>query len=374
MLDAQRKRGTFPQPMEFERPKYSQQEVDKAGRILASTPPNDSIEQAEAWDILNNWRAAHNWPLHIVSEELRRFTLSVEDINLVPYRIKRFPSILKKLSQRKGKITLSSMQDIGGCRAIVNSVDSIRKVVELCKSGIPGHKIIDENDYIANPKIQDGYRSHHLIVEFHSDDPEFADYNGMKTEIQIRSRYQHSWATAVETVDLFTGSTLKSGRGPRNWHRFFKLMSSYFADKEGTPMVWRAPPDIEQVKENIRTHCRRNATEAFLANCEMTVTWEFNKPEPTEPYYWLIKFDRLHTRTWSRSYRRDQGDQAFIDYAEWERRCNPENPIVLVSIESVDRLREAYPNYYMDVYKFLRELRSITGWEPLQDEWTFTQT
>jgi hypothetical protein len=39
-------------------------------------------------------------------------------------------------------------------------------------------------------------------------------YNDLKIEMQLRSQYQHAWATAVETVGTFIGQALKSSIGP----------------------------------------------------------------------------------------------------------------------------------------------------------------
>ena len=48
---------------------------------------------------------------------------------------------------------------------------------------------------------------------------------GLRIEIQIRSRLQHAWATAVETVDAFSGTSLKttggSGSEKTDWGRFY---------------------------------------------------------------------------------------------------------------------------------------------------------
>src|SRR3989344_2389410 len=51
---------------------------------------------------------------------------------LVVQRLKRLPSILKKLKRRyEGKeptMNLSQMQDIAGCRAVLSNVESVKKV------------------------------------------------------------------------------------------------------------------------------------------------------------------------------------------------------------------------------------------------------
>ena len=59
----------------------------------------------------------------------------------------------------------------------------------------------------------------------------------MKIELQIRTKLQHSWAMAVETAELITGTALKSSQGEEEWLTFFKVISSLFAIKEKTPIM-----------------------------------------------------------------------------------------------------------------------------------------
>ncbi len=86
-------------------------------------------------------------------------------------------------------------------------------------------------DYIDVPK-KSGYRGIHMVYEFQSKSKSYSQYNGMLVEVQLRTKLQHYWATAVETVGIFTGQALKSSQGNEDWQQFFRLASNWFALKE----------------------------------------------------------------------------------------------------------------------------------------------
>ena len=102
------------------------------------------------------------------------------------------------------------MQDIGGCRAIVSTVRDVERLNEHIQSSSTRHKLHREYDYIKEPK-DTGYRGIHLTYKYNGEKEEYKDYF---VEIQLRSKVQHAWATAVEIVDTFTKQALKSSRGP----------------------------------------------------------------------------------------------------------------------------------------------------------------
>jgi ppGpp synthetase/RelA/SpoT-type nucleotidyltranferase len=93
-------------------------------------------------------------------------------------------------------------------------VEKLRKT--YLASGLK-HKLVGQDDYIANPKFS-GYRGIHLVYSYFSDRKE--TFNGLKIEIQIRTQLQHAWATAVEIVGFFRRELLKSGEGDHVWKHF----------------------------------------------------------------------------------------------------------------------------------------------------------
>ena len=79
------------------------------------------------------------------------------------------------------------------------------------------------------------YRSLHLIYKYKN--KHAPQYNDLKVELQIRTKLQHVWATAMETMGTFLGQALKSRQGDKKWIDFFAVVSSAFAHQEKTSLV-----------------------------------------------------------------------------------------------------------------------------------------
>lgn len=195
---------------------YSRSKIIKSGKIIKN--PNANQEQIdEATRVIDNWRAAHAFPLHVIYMHLRRMAMSKNNI-VVAERLKRLDSITKKL-EREPTMSLWMMQDLGGCRFIVLSIDEVYQYAEQYDTSRKRHIFKERYDYIAKPKLS-GYRSLHMVYEYHSDKVDTYNKN-MLIEIQYRTHLQHIWATALETMGLFTKQALKAGQGDEHNKRFF---------------------------------------------------------------------------------------------------------------------------------------------------------
>jgi len=231
--------------IEYAVPHYSRSQIEAAGKALAGKFTEDQVEEAVAiFRIAHNWRNAHVFPMRRVRFELgglaRRASAAA---NITAARVKRMKSIRKKL--RESPITLYQMQDIGGCRAIVDSMDHLRAIVARYNGGQSRHGIIRHWDYIDVPK-RGGYRSHHVVLKFSGEDEEGEIYNRQRVEVQIRTKLQHVWATAVEAAGVVRAEDLKGGSGNTDWLRLFEIMGSEMALLENTPTV-QGVPDTERV-------------------------------------------------------------------------------------------------------------------------------
>jgi hypothetical protein len=137
------------------RPKFTPQEVDHAGRILIAKGANPA-DLGHALEVINNWRIIHSYPLNATKVVLTSRARAVQPTVLISRRIKRLPAIQQKLRRMRKILTLSEMQDVGGCRAVVASVQNVRKVVAIYKQKRRGalHELIDEDDYISERRLR----------------------------------------------------------------------------------------------------------------------------------------------------------------------------------------------------------------------------
>ena len=144
----------------------------------------------------------------------------------VAQRNKRRPTIIDKLS-REPSMQLPTMHDIAGCRAICSSVEelySFRKTFLNTRALHKRNTLDDKFDYIKNPKSS-GYRGVHEVFETVLQSNSGSKWNGLKVEIQFRTRAQHAWATAVETIDLLNNERAKFGQADPKLQRFFAVSS-----------------------------------------------------------------------------------------------------------------------------------------------------
>ena len=183
-------------------------------------------------------------------EELNVF-FSSQVLNLanksVPYhhamRIKRFESISNKFH-----IGITRMQDILGHRLIFEDLDTLYDYLYSLKRRVDylseyrkdiGIKIHRQCDYIDHPK-DSAYRSLHVIFEIRVPDSIFGKYY---VELQLRTKLQHYWSTAVETIEQFhtVAVPIVLKRNAENnllseervrWQKFFKGASEIFAKLE----------------------------------------------------------------------------------------------------------------------------------------------
>ena len=207
-----------------------------------------------------------------------------------------------------------------------------------------------EYDYIANPKFS-GYRSYHLVYQYLSDTQDTYNRN-MLIEIQIRTRLQHLWATALETIGLFTNQALKASSGDKDILRFFCLLSSCFSIKEKMPIVPNTPKEFNELCEELKKlNSSHNYLDMLLA-IKVAVNVSDGQTNSKKGYYLMIlNYEKKMLNL--RYYKTSDIDEATKAYNRIEANNNSSIDAVLVSVSSFNILKMAYPNYFVDLDEFV---------------------
>ncbi len=337
---------------------FSLQEVRAAGKRLKDDLSLDSEvnwrDTHHVFAVANSWRDSHYFPMRSVylSAAYRMRKIGIKGD--MAARPKRMASIRRKL--RESDIHLDRMQDIGGCRAILDDIAGVRSLIGEINEGFP-HRDRRQWPYIDEPK-EDGYRSHHISFEFCPRIKEQSVYEGRRIEFQIRTRLQHSWATAIEAVSLFNGEDLKHHHGNADWLRLFKLMSGEFAHVEGCPIGPGVPNRPLRIAEIKALEAKLDAI-STLENIRTATTYAETYLYRDGKFFLIVYNNDDHTVAVER-YSEILQLQARL--ATIERQIEEgltRSKVVTVEVSRVENLVRTYPNYFGDVGVFLNNLRRI---------------
>jgi len=335
----------------------SKKELNNAAKTLLQNTQNQ-----EAFDIVNNFRALHFLPLIRMRTNLHIHFKKLSGKRTIVQRLKRMPTIIDK-TRRFPDIGLSSFQDIGGIRAVVetiNDVYSLKNKLDNAKANFSFTKI-NETDRIAEPKEKQGrgYRSLHLIYSFESDDDK---YKGLKIELQIRTRLQNLWATSVEAMDIMTKQSLKSGFGNDGWSKFFAIISSNFAriEKQQTLIEHREYNDKTLLKLFVESEKELDAIKTLKSIMILSNPFESKFKKGTE--YCLLILNPINKQIVIEEFTKKELEAANARYIEIEKEIlltNSSNLAVLVSAKDAKKLQKGYAGYFLDVKEFVEELENL---------------
>lgn len=350
-------------PSRWRAPEHSRSRVNAAGATLIDHAATvDS--QRDALAVVNNWRAAHGFPLEELHEALRERTRTFGERAFTAQRLKRLSSILAKL-RREPAMQLARMHDVGGCRAVLPTVEDVVALARECAETMPRQHLRRRYDYLERPRAS-GYRGVHLVyahAPLAGSTDRGGNHAGLLTEMQLRSRLQHAWATAVETVDAFSGQALKSSEGTAAWLRFFALMGTVVATVEGLPPVPGTPPDAPALRQELKRCAEQLGAATHLQACSRMLNALPGDVRNGRARYFHIYLEVLGGEAaqlrWN-EYAEEELDEAIRAYEEVERAIHRFSgaQTVLVRVDSVDTLRRAYPNYFADTALFLEQLKN----------------
>lgn len=338
----------------------SRSAVKRAGDVLKDKQANQE-DRDKALDILSIWRSYHSILINTFQATLRK---KIEAIGckevIIAQRLKRLPSIVAKL-ERFPSMNLARMQDIGGMRIVLPSVQDVYSLHSniLSSSKRFAHQaVLPPSDYISQPKA-DGYRSLHQVFKYaNRTKPEL---DGMLIELQIRSKLQHLWATAVETLGVIEKSSFKTGEGDDDIKQFFKLSSSLFALKEQCPVI---PEFVNRSRDDLISETRRLEEKLQIFIKLQGIAFSADRI-PKKAHYYLMELKKdeqsngwlLNVRPFTKSQK--QAAETLYAAREKETAEDMDVHVVLISVGEMNAIKNAYPNYFLDTQGFIKELASI---------------
>lgn len=181
-------------------------QVDRLGeRLKRSDISEDDLR------LLDEYRRSFAEPYEAVVGVIRT-TLDMEPTGRPA---KSTSSITYKL--RRESIRLSQMQDIAGCRLVVENLFAQDHTVRQLRQAF---ERATENDRRRTPSH--GYRAVHVIIEV----------NGKPIEVQVRTSMQHLWAEQSEKLSDLIDPAIKYGGGDEIYRSTLLLSSKLIASNE----------------------------------------------------------------------------------------------------------------------------------------------
>ena len=337
--------------------KYSRKEIDRAGFALIGDA--DPFKRQQASALVEDWRKSHWTPLRELNDELTDLFMRVGVVfNFSSHRIKRMQSIVEKIkNNQEGKMGLGGLQDIGGIRFVFPDINTLLAADKVVSEYIPKNFILKKkNDYIFSGPKDSGYRCIHLVYKYQSEDKEF---DGLQIELQIRTQLQHYWAMAVETASLISRTSLKAAIEDGSvWRGFFKLISCIFAKKEGTPIHqgYLGYSDWEFC-EDYAIYLEEHKLLDQLRALQVTVNHDVNKE--IEEGYCVLVVDFNRKIVHFQHFETEDEAQASDIFTDMEKHSTEDEAVLMVSMEKMSELRDAYPSYFLDAKNFLSALQEF---------------
>lgn len=346
----------------------SKKGVDKAGNYLSRrarntieyTTDNDSA----AFQTMDLWRRKHKGPLNSIRQQVVKIVkkLGYESTSVIVTRLKRATSILSKL-ERNTSMELAQMQDIAGARVILKDQSQVEAFYNLFvvanrdRESNSRYIVKKVSNYVSNPKF-DGYKSIHIICEYRAKNA-LSTVTGRLVELQVRTRYQHIWATAVEAMGLYQGVQLKSGEGEQHILEFFRLCAAAISMIEGSPLH----EDFKCIsREEIKAKLIKLEEEAKIFSTLQSFNAIDNVVENNLAKAdlgrrigcFLFILNKNEKKLRVRPFLTSEFKNASSEYKRYEDQIRAGAPLDVVLITSSDRnkLKKAYPNYYADTRLF----------------------
>jgi len=333
---------------------YSNRKIDLAGKALSLNSFDSEDHELDCEIIFDDYRKSHLEPLTNTTMQLQLWLSQFDRQYYIAQRLKRKPQILRKM--RRFSTRLTQLQDIGGNRIIVNSNEDVEDVRRFIKNKLTVNKDISihrETDYRVLGRDDTGYRALHIIL----------NSNGIKIELQLRSRAQHYWAECIERTSVIYGFLLKEKEGDKKVIDYFKLLSNVFYEieskREPAPQTKMDLDDKRQIAEKIiELEGKGSVLHSHVNDDVLYTLTAIEQKSQSAINNWILIFDwnSGHFVNWE-SIPRDT-EKAYKAYIDNESRYEEKSgfEVVLVGSSSVAMIRKTHSHYFgIDGYDTILE-------------------
>lgn len=327
----------------------SKKQIQKIGELIRE----DKVSPQDL-EVFYHWRGLHAEIMPLMASSIYS---KIKKLKLTPLvfsrRLKRYPSVKSKLI-RFPEMQLHRMQDIAGMRIVFSDRESLNLFIDEMKKTYRSSKTNFEfvrcSDYISHPK-PDGYRSIHQIYKYTKG--KHAQCHGLTLELQIRTKLQHLWATAVEVLGMHINVKLKSGEGEEHYKEFFRLCGDLFALKE---LRHLDENQIHQKKDLIIK--LKNLDSSYSILKYLSALSVSTRQEKKRGDYYFVIWLNLQTRYLKiNGFPKERYIEAQFLYDALESQASEGNyDVVLISLDNFKQIQKAYPNYYLDCGEFIQIL------------------
>ncbi|HGM8160898.1 TPA: RelA/SpoT domain-containing protein [Pseudomonas aeruginosa] len=342
--------------------KLSKSRIDKSGLALSKGKFVDEVDYIELEEVFDEYRKAHLQPLSETTLEIQSLLAGYGGAYYIAQRLKRKPQIVRKLQRLS--VRLTQLQDIGGCRIIVEKNKDVDALLEYLKEkagSTAGFSIDRVTDYREKGRDDTGYRALHVIMA----------RDGRALELQIRSRIQHYWAESIERTSVIYGYHLKEKEGAPEVIEYFKHLSDVFFEIE----AGREPSAVQRIKiDALRESCERiikqsdkhKIFDSFVNEDVIKTLVEKEMRSGSGINNWILIFD------WNQGafvswdiVSRDPND-AVESYIQYENQYPSDQgyEVVLIGSSEISTVRQTHSHYFgIETYSSILETldSSIVG-------------
>lgn len=330
----------------------SKSKIDKVGKILVEPKKYTEEQVNNAYELLSQYRMEHLKPLTELNLRLREWLMDFSKDYYIAQRLKRTPRIIEKLRRLK-TLRLSQLQDIGGCRIIVENYQVQEELFQyiinrLAKSKvitIYGNKKNNPVDYRERGRDDSGYRAIHIILKVRE----------MKIELQIRSNMQHYWAESIERTSIIYQKNIKSLQGDPIVIQYFKTLSDIFFEIEcnRNPTITQKNDldelkiEAEKIIKNADSYklLNSNVNENFIQHMKARVS----KSRYRKIYNWLLIFNWKtgEFQNWI-LLEKTKPEEIAKEYEKNEKSYSVDYgyEVVVIGASSVETIRHTHSHYF----------------------------